>query len=77
MAMNNPERALAEVIGMVSGLSLALQALARTHSDPEIAREALNLADEVGLASLEPSPVPEAPSTVTGTRLTASGNRLT
>jgi hypothetical protein len=59
MPMKNPERALAAIVGEVHGLFLAIQALARTHSDPASALAVLNKAEPFGLAALEPHPIPD------------------
>jgi hypothetical protein len=60
MSMNNPERALATLVGEVHALYLAIQVLAKTHPDPHLALAEFETASQMGLAMLEPHPIPDA-----------------
>lgn len=59
MAMNNPERAIATLVGEVHGLLMVVHALAKTHSNPAAVLTELDAIKEYGLAAIEPHPVPE------------------
>lgn len=81
MAMNNPERAIATAIGEVHALFMAVQALAKTHPNPDAALELFNSLADHGLAALEPHPIPDAAihgyqHVVQGTRQALEANPL-
>ena len=71
--MKNPERALATIIGEVHGIFMAMQVMARTHPAPNVALDELSDVEQMGLASLEPHPIPD--STIEGFRHAVSGIR--
>jgi hypothetical protein len=60
MPMNNPERALATVVGEVHGLFMAVQALVKTHPVPQQFLTEFEKFAQFGLAAIEPHPVPDA-----------------
>lgn len=73
MTMNNPERALLTLVGEVHALFMAMQAIVRTHPNPSAALVQLDVADQLGLASLEPHPIQDA--VIAGYQETVAGIR--
>jgi hypothetical protein len=57
--MQNPERALAALVGEVHALFMAVQVLAKTHPSPNAAKTELDVAEQLGLAALEPHSIDE------------------
>jgi len=60
MPLNNPERALATLVGEFHALYMAVQVLAKTHENPNLAISELATAEQLGLAALEPHAIPDA-----------------
>jgi len=60
MPMQNPERAIAYLTGEVHALFMISQAVARTHPAPQALLSDLETAAQLGLANIEPHPVPDA-----------------
>jgi hypothetical protein len=58
--MQNPERAIAYLVGEVHALFMFSQALAQVHPHPEQLLATLEIAEQLGLAHLEPHPVQDA-----------------
>ena len=71
--MKNPERALATLVGEVHALYMAIQVLAKTHENPQLASSELDVAEQRGLAALEPHPIPDA--TIVGYQDVVAGIR--
>jgi hypothetical protein len=60
MPMNNPERAIATLVGEFHALYMAVQVLAKTHENPNLAVSELTNLEQFGLAALEPHAIPDA-----------------
>jgi hypothetical protein len=73
MAMRNPERAIATLTGEMHALFMAVQALAKTHPNPIAALSEFDAAAQLGLAALEPHPIPNA--VIAGYQDTVAGIR--
>jgi len=58
--MKNPDRALATIVGEVHALYMVVQVLAKTHENPQLALSELAVVEQLGLAALEPHPIPDA-----------------
>ena len=52
--MKNPERALATLVGEVHALYMAIQVLAKTNVNPQLASSELDVAEQRGLAAFKP-----------------------
>jgi hypothetical protein len=79
--MRNPERALYKIVGEVHALFMAVQVLAKTHSNPAVAKAELEIAEQLGLAAIEPHPIDDAvliayQDTVKGIRQSLLANPL-
>jgi hypothetical protein len=73
MPMKNPERALVTLVGEFHALYIAVQVLAKTHENPNLAVSELAQAEQLGLAAIEPHPIPDA--TVVGYQDVIAGIR--
>jgi hypothetical protein len=60
MPMRNSEQALNKLVGEVHALFMAVQVLAKTHPNPNAAKTELDIAEQLGLAALEPHPIDDA-----------------
>jgi len=60
MPMKNPERAIATLVGEFHALYITVQVFAKTHENPNLAFSELTTAEQLGLAAIEPHPIPDA-----------------
>ena len=60
MPIRNPERAILKLTGEVHALYMTLQALVKAHLNPSILSNELSVAEQHGLAGLEPYPIDDA-----------------
>lgn len=60
MPMSNPERAIATLTGTYHALFMSIQAIAKTHPNAQALLSELETVSQLGLASLEPHPIPDA-----------------